>query len=101
MADSEKLIQQVRERLRVERELVAKLDVTLKHESMKQLLKRAYNSLDDVENIFLRSAERERRGPVALQLWLRNTDLIFQIAAQQRKVVEDALATFGPDTVAI
>jgi hypothetical protein len=101
MNDPDNLIQQVRERLRIERELVSELNANLKHDSIRTLLKRASNSLDDVENIFLRSAEEERRTPDALRRWLSTTDLIFGIAAQHRKVVEKALATFGPDVVAL
>jgi hypothetical protein len=101
MTDSEDLIQQVRERLRAERKLVAELDAKLKQDSLKQLLKRASNSLDDVEGFFLRSAEKEQRTPEALRKWLSNTDLIFRVAAQQRKIVENAVATYGPDAVAI
>jgi|SRR5215471_8738490 len=94
-------IQQVRARLTAERQLVSALEAKLKHDSIKQLLKRASNSLDDIENFFLRSAEQERRSPEALRKWLSNTDLVFHIAAQQRKVVEDALATYGPDVEAV
>jgi hypothetical protein len=101
MSDRDNLIQQVRDRLRAERELVSELNAKIKHDSIKTLLKRASDSLDDVENFFLRSAEQERRTPDALRKWLSNTDLIFGIAAQHRTVVENALATFGPDVVAM
>ena len=101
MNDPDNLIKKVRDRLRTERELVSELNAKVKHDSIRTLLKRASNSLDDVENIFLRSAEQERRTPDALRKWLSTTDLIFAIAAQHRKVVEKALATFGPDVVAI
>jgi hypothetical protein len=101
MSDGDKLIQQIRDRLRTERKLVSELDAKIKHDSIRPLLKRASDSLDDVENIFLRSAEQERRTAEALRKWLSNTDLIFHIAAQHRKVVEDALATYGLEAVAI
>jgi hypothetical protein len=101
MSDGDDLIQQIRARLRTERKLISDLDAKIKHDSIKQLLKRPSDSLDDVENVFLRSAERDRRTPEALQKWLSNTDLVFQIVAQQRKVVEAALATYGPDVVAV
>jgi hypothetical protein len=101
MTESANLIQHVRDRLTVERKIVSELNATMKNDSMKQLLKRASTSLDDIENIFLRSAEKERRTPEALKKWLSYTDLVFEIAAQQRKVVEKALESFGPDAVAI
>ncbi len=101
MNESDNLIQRVRDRLSAERKIVSELNATMKNDSIKLLLKRASDSLDDVENIFLLSAEKERRTPEALRMWLSATDLIFEIAARQRKVVEKALATFGPDAVAI
>jgi uncharacterized protein YeeX (DUF496 family) len=101
MSDNDKLIRQVRTRLHAERKLVSDLDPKIKHDSIRQLLRRASSSLDDVDNIFLRSAEQERRTPDALRRWLGNTYLIFHIAAQQRRVVKGALAMYGPDVMAI
>src|ERR1700720_4122590 len=102
MKESDDLIQPVRDRLAAERKIVSELNATIKNDSIKLLLlKRSSNSLDDVENIFLLSAETERRTPEELMRWLSTTDLIFEIAAQQRKVVEKALTTFGPNAIAI
>jgi hypothetical protein len=70
MSDGDNLIQQIRTRLHAERKLVSDLDAKIKHDSIKQLLKRASDSLDDVENIFLRRAEQEGRTPDALRRWL-------------------------------
>jgi len=99
--EAQELIEQKQVLLRAERKLVADLESRLKNDSMKQLLKRAANSLDDIEQIFLRSAEQERRTSDALRKWLGFTDVIFHIAAQQRRVVEDAVSAYGSDVVAV
>jgi hypothetical protein len=94
------LIQGIRDHVNAERRLIAEVEAKINHPSMKPLLKRASDTLDDVESVFLRGAEKEPRSSDGLRKWLSGTPAMFTIAEQQRKVVEDAIANYGPDVMA-
>jgi len=52
--------------------------------------------LEDVESFFLVSLTRESRTPAQESTWLDYTDVALAITVRQLKVIQDAVAKFGP-----
>lgn len=80
---------------------VSELDGKLEDSYLKQMLRHALNMVGDVESFFLRSARQEPRTPDALSKWLDNAEAALQIAIQQRKLVENVIAKYGPNAQSI
>jgi len=69
---------------------------------IRQLIQRTSCTLDDVENFFLGSLDRESRTPAAESKWIGYAEFVFYpIAVPQRKQVQDIVAKYGPDFIAI
>jgi hypothetical protein len=91
-------IQKILARILEEKGLVSNLDNTLTDAHLKALLKRASNSLGDVENLFLDTKIlQETRTDAALADWLGQAERELQHAVQQRKFVEDIVKKYGPN----
>ena len=95
-------IQFLREKIRHERTIIASLESQLKDSYMKQLIQGASNTLDDVEDFFLGSLERESRSPSAESNWIANAEFVFhQLAVPQRQHVQNIIEKYGPDVISI
>ena len=95
-------VRNLRSKVREERAILADLEGQLKDSYMRQLIQRASYTLDDVENFFLGSLGRESRTPAAESKWMDHAEFVFhQIAVPQRKHVQDIVAKYGPDVIAI
>jgi hypothetical protein len=88
-------VEKIRAKVCAERRLISDLDGKIKDASIKQLLQRASCSLDDVQ--FLVRSSLQAQTPAYVSMWLSSAEVVVQIAAQQRKVVEDIVAKYGPD----
>ena len=53
--------------------------------------------LEDVEEFFLSSLSKESRNAAQESAWLAGAEFALQMAARQLKVVQDAVAKFGPN----
>lgn len=96
-SETDSRIQEIQSKAREERAAVSKLDDQVGDTYLKQLLRRSSHLVDDVENIFLRSARQEPRTPEALSSWLAHAEAVLHLAEQQRKLVESVVATYGPN----
>ncbi len=95
-------VRDLRSKVREERAILADLDGQLKDSYVRHLIQRASYTVDDAENFFLGSLGRESRTPAAESKWTDNADFVFhQIAVPQRKHVQDIVAKYGPDVIAI
>jgi hypothetical protein len=94
--DAKQRIKAIRSRVRQERELISKLNVTLRDPNLKQLLRPTSRLLNDVENYFLdtKILNEERTAPTLAQ-WLREAARVLQLAVQQRKSFELIVKKFG------
>jgi hypothetical protein len=94
--DTKQRIKAIRSRVREERELISKLNVTLRDRNLKQLLRPTSRLLNDVENYFLDTKIlTEERTTTALARWLREAERVLQLAVQQRKSFELIVKKFG------
>ena len=94
-------VQEIRSKVVAERALIADLNDRIKDSYLKRQLQFALCTLDDVENVFLGKALQEPRTPAAESAWIGYTEQVFQIAVQQRKVVDELIAKFGPSLISI
>jgi hypothetical protein len=96
--DAKQRIKAIRSRVREERELISKLNVTLRDPNLKQLLRPTSRLLNDVENYFLdtKILNEERTAPT-LARWLREAERVLQLGVQQRKSFELIVKKFGSD----
>lgn len=94
-------VQEIRSRVVAERALIADLDGRIKDSYLKRQLQFALCTLDDVENFFLGKALQEPRTLAAESAWVGYAEQVFQIAVQQRKVVDELVARFGPSLISI
>lgn len=92
-------IQEIRSKARGERVVISGLDSTIKDPSVKQLLQRASFSLDDVE--FLVRNALQAQNPDYVSMWLSAAETAVEIAALQRKLVQDIIAKYGPKVQSI
>jgi hypothetical protein len=95
-------VRDLRYKVREERATLADLEDQLKDSYMRQLIQRATYTLDDVENFFLGSLDQESRTPEAESTWIGYAEFVFHhMAVPQRKQVQDIVAKYGPDVIAI
>ena len=100
--ESEYRVQDLRNELYEERTILADLEGQLIASYMRQWIQRITHTLDDVENFFLGSLDRESRTPTAKSKWIGHAEFVFhQIAVPQRKQVQDIVAKYGPSVIAI
>jgi len=91
-----------RSRIREEKLLIANSQSLLKHQSGKDLFRRATNLLSDVESFFLcNEILEQRRSMVAWAAWLRYTEMVFDLAVQERKAAQRNVERFGPTVMTI
>lgn len=86
--NNNELIQEIQQKVDAARVDVSALDAQLSDAGLKQRLKQASFWLDDVENVFLRSARQEKRTPVE---W----------AAQRAKEIHEIIWKCGPDAKSV
>ena len=84
-----------------ERATLSALEFQISDLDLKQRLQQASSWLDDVENIFLRSAMRERRTPEALSRWLSYAAVPLQFAKQHRREIQKIVSTYGTKAKAV
>jgi|SRR5580692_6237719 hypothetical protein len=94
-------IEVIRQRVESDGVLVTALDTRLSDAGLKQQLRLASLWLDDVENVFLRSARTEQRSPDALARWLSYTAFPLQMAQQKRKEIEAIVEKFGTNAQSV
>ena len=100
--ESEDRVLDLRYKVREERAILADLEAKYKNSYIMQLIQRTSWTLDDVENFFLGSLDRQSRTPAYESKWIGNAQFVFyQIAVPQRKQVEDIVAKYGPDVISI
>jgi hypothetical protein len=96
--DTKQRIKAIRSRVREERDLISKLNVTLSDPNLKQLLRPTSRLLSDVETYFLDTKIlKEERTAIASARWLREAERVLQLAVQQRKSFELIVKKFGSD----
>jgi hypothetical protein len=96
--DAKQRIKAIRSRVREERELISKLNVTLRDPNLKQLLRPTSRLLNDVENYFLDTKIlNEQRTAPTLARWLREAERVLQLGVLQRKSFELIVKKFGSD----
>lgn len=91
-------IEKMRARINAERALNAAVNdrFTDKAPHLKRQLQFAADTLDDLERIFLPSAERGNQT-----MWLHSAEVLLQIAVSYRKAVEELVNKYGSDIMSI
>jgi hypothetical protein len=94
-------IEAIRQKVESERALVTALHASLSDAVLKEQLHLASLWLDDVENVFLRSARNEHRSPDALTRWLSYAAFPLQMAQQKRKEIEGIVGKYGTNAQSV
>ena len=91
-------IENMRARIVAEKALNAAVNnrFTDKAPHLKRQLKFAADTLDDLERMFLPSAEKGNQS-----MWLYGAEVLFQIAVSYRKAVEELVNKYGSDIMSI
>ena len=91
-------IEQMRARIVAEKALNAAVNkrFTDKAPLLKRQLKFAADTRDDLERMFLPSAEKGDQT-----MWLHSAEVLFQIAVSYRKAVEELVNKYGSDIMSI
>ena len=92
-------IQEIKSKVEAERVVISGLDSAIKDSYLKERLRRASLSLDDAELFVRKSLQAQTLDHVSM--WLNGADTAIQIAAQQRKLVQDIVAKYGPNAQSI
>src|ERR1017187_1197483 len=94
-------IESIRTRAAAERATVSELSGTVTDSYIKKnMLGRATNCLDDVEQFLVRRA-LDATNDRDFSMWIAAAELMLQIATQQRKGVQDLIAKYGPNVQSI
>jgi hypothetical protein len=88
-------IQAIRSQVDAERAALSALEVQISDLDLKERLKQASLWLDDVQNIFMRSAMQERRTPEALSRWLSYAAFALQLAIERRREIQEIVSKYG------
>ncbi len=99
MQSSDLRVEEIKSKVQAEKDVISGLNNTIKDLFLKQLLQRASFSLDDVE--FLLRNALQVQIPDHVFMWLNAAETAVQIAAQQRKLVQDIVAKYGPNVRSI
>jgi hypothetical protein len=94
-------IEAIQQKVKSERALVTALDAKLSDAGLREQLRLASLWLDDVENVFLRSARHEQRTPDTLARWLSYAAFPLQMAQQKRKEIEAIVGKYGTNARSI
>jgi len=76
---------------------VTDLEAVIQDAYIRGRLHQVRNWLEDVERFFLGSLSAESRTPAQESAWLDGADFALQMAARQLKVIQDAVAKYGPN----
>jgi hypothetical protein len=90
-------VENIKRKLRADRKLISQLEGKT-HASIKPLLQPSSDSLGYVETFLYFASQAE---PGYVSMWLDAAETYLEIAAQQRKIVEDSIAKYGPNARAI
>ena len=94
-------IHAIRSQVDAERAALSALEVQISDLDLKERLKQASLWLDDVQNIFLRSAMQERRTLEALSRWLSYAEFPLQLAIERRREIQEIISTYGTNAKAV
>jgi hypothetical protein len=94
-------IHAIRSQVDAERVALSALEVQISDLDLKQRLQQASFWLDDVQNVFLRSAMQERRTPEALSRWLSYAEFALQLAIERRREIQEIISTYGTNAKAV
>lgn len=86
-------VENIRGKLREDRMLTSQLEGKT-HASIKPLLQPSSDSLGYVETFLYFASQAE---PGYVSMWLDAAETYLEMAARQRKVVEDSIAKYGPN----
>jgi hypothetical protein len=101
MPSADERIQQIQSRVEAERAHLSALDAQIKDQYLRRNLEEATHWLDDVENVFLRSARQQERTPDAFTRWLSYAEQPLAWAIARRKELEEIVAKYGPNAQTI
>jgi hypothetical protein len=97
MIHSPERVKAIRDRAAAGIRSVTDLEAVVQDPYFRGRLHQVRNWLEDVEEFFLASLSRESRNPAQESAWLDGADFALQMAARQLKVVQDAVAKYGPN----
>jgi hypothetical protein len=101
MPSADDHIQQIQSRVEAERAHLSVLDAQIKDANLRRNLQEATPWLDDVENVFLRSARQQERTPEASARWLSYAEQPLGWAIARRKELQEIVAKYRPNAQTI
>ena len=100
--ESEGRVRDLRSTIREERTKLAEFESQLKDSNVRKLIQNATNNLDDAENIFLRSLDRESKIPTVESMVIDIAEfVVYQLAVPLREKVQKLLKDYGPGVTLI
>jgi hypothetical protein len=94
-------VRAIRDRVAAHTQSITDLEAQVQDPFFRGRLHQVRNWLDDVERFFLASLSKESRTPAQESAWLDGADFALQMAARQLKVVQDAVAKYGPNVATV